>query len=719
MLRTMLLAAACVMLLQESAQAKIERALHQPACFKLEESAATRAIAGLPRCDTPMGRRLVAQNAQTDFERAAGNAESPKTATSGVAVDGAVLATDYFVPGAGAYPVILARTPYGRASLGNETAGEARKWLQDGYAFVAQDIRGTGNSTGTGAQLFESDGWGEKQDAVATVAWIRAQPWCNGEVGTIGFSAPGITSMLAASASPHVTAQVIENACTDFYSDFVYQGGVFRKSDVMSRPWDNSGTWRSNPSKNAYWNAYDGVSHAPDTTASGLFMTGWFDMFQKGAIDGFMARQHSGGTGAAGKQHLVIDPRTHAGGTGELTFPVSDLPGGRTAARRAYHNYYMKSTGAGLGYTVKYYTMGAAGEPGAPGNEWRTANDWPPFPATIRGYRLAANGKLTYGNGALPAGTLAYTFNPNNPVPTLGGANLALAAGPMDQRAIGNRSDILKFYTDPLPAPLEITGHVVLKLRVSSSAVDTDFTAKLADVYPDGREMLFLDGIQRVKYRNSFTTASLLPPGTAADLTIDLWHTSLIFNTGHRIGIHVSSSNYPRFEVNPNNGQDLPDPAKAAMVVASNTLHLGGTSLSVLELPVPSAFDQDGDGLDEGAEQAAGTDPGQADSDGDGTPDGADLFPLNPRGALDSDNDGIGDEWEVSYFWNLTAADATSDYDGNGETDLEAFLNGGNPLENMPVEVDHARVLAGLVLALIALGTVFLLRMRVTRPDAT
>ncbi|MBX7254996.1 MAG: CocE/NonD family hydrolase [Candidatus Hydrogenedentes bacterium] len=635
-----------------------------------------------------------------------------KTSVSGVDVDGAVLATDYYLPGAGTYPVILARTPYGKATLGNASSGEARKWLQDGYAFVAQDIRGTNGSTGTGAQLFESDGWGEKRDADATVQWILAQPWCNGKVGTVGFSAPGVTSMLAASACPDLSSQIIENACCDFYSDFVYQGGVFRKSDVMSLPWDNTGTWRSHPSKDTYWNAYDGVAHAPETTSSGFLLTGWFDMFQKGAIEGFMARQHSGAAGATGKQHLVIDPRTHAGGMGQLTFPSSDLPGGRTAARRTFQNYYMKNTGAGLGFTVKYYIMGASDEAGAPGNEWRTANDWPPFPTTARVYRLGTSERLASGEQTLPTGSYTFAFDPANPVPTLGGANLALPAGPMDQRAIGARNDILKFYTEPLAAPLEVTGHVLLRLQISSTAVDTDFTAKLVDVYPDGREMLFLDGIQRVKYRDSFETPSLLTPGTSDDLTIDLWYTSLVFNTGHRIGIHVSSSNFPRFEVNPNNGQDLPDPAKAPLVIANNTVYVGGAHLSALELPIPSSFDQDGDGLSESQENNLGTDPSRADTDADGTQDGSDTFPLNPRGASDSDSDGIGDEWEYRYFGNLSAVDGTSDYDGNGETDLAAFLTDKNPLENIPVAVDRHKVILSLVLLFASIGFGIILQLR-------
>src|SRR5690606_7268916 len=132
-----------------------------------------------------------------------------------------------------------------------------------------------------------------------------------------------------------------------------------------------------------------------------------------------------------------------------------------------------------------------------------------------------------------------------------GGQNLLIPAGSFDQRELAERDDVLTFMTAPLEAPVEITGQVLVKLFVSSDAKDTDFTAKLMDVYPDGRQMLMLDNIQRVKFRNGFEQAEYLEPGTVGELTIDLWHISLIVNKGHRVGVQISSSNYPRFEKNP------------------------------------------------------------------------------------------------------------------------------------------------------------------------
>jgi putative CocE/NonD family hydrolase len=178
-------------------------------------------------------------------------------------------------------------------------------------------------------------------------------------------------------------------------------------------------------------------------------------------------------------------------------------------------------------------------------------------------------------------------YDPNNPVPTHGGANLILPAGPFNQQELGLRDDVLTFTTPVLDAPIEITGRVTVRLYVSSDAPDTDFTAKLVDIYPDGREILMMDSIQRVKFRNGFREADPLPPGEVGLVEIDLWSISLIVNAGHRIGLHVSSSNYPRFEVNPNTGEDFPpEDETVVMPAAQNTVYMDANRPSALLLPI-------------------------------------------------------------------------------------------------------------------------------------
>ena len=199
-------------------------------------------------------------------------------------------------------------------------------------------------------------------------------------------------------------------------------------------------------------------------------------------------------------------------------------------------------------------------------------------------FYLAGPDRLARSIPAGDEGRAEFIYDPRDPCPTHGGANLALPSGPFDQRKVSSRNDVLRFTTEPLAAPLEITGRVKVRLFVSSDAPDTDFTAKLVDVYPDGREILLLDSIQRVKLRDSLETPELLPPGEVGELEIDLWSISIVFARGHRIGLQISGSNYPRFEKNPNTGADFP--SDDSLQTARNRVHFGPGNPSSLVLPV-------------------------------------------------------------------------------------------------------------------------------------
>ncbi|MCC6143240.1 MAG: CocE/NonD family hydrolase, partial [Candidatus Hydrogenedentes bacterium] len=339
-----------------------------------------------------------------------------------------------------------------------------------------------------------------------------------------------------------------------------------------------------------FWNAYNVERRAPDINAPAFFVGGWFDIFNQGTIDAFTSRENNGGPGAKGKNYLIMKWSTHGG---DVTTDYKHNPNRFSLniplLMAAFFAGNLQGNAGAMSILpkVQYYTMGADTE-GAPGNEWRSADAWPPFPTTETAYFLSAEGTL--GTSTPTEGAQAYTFDPANPVPTRGGANLILPAGPFDQReVIAGRDDILQFATAPLETPLEITGRVKVKLYISSDAPDTAFTAKLLDLYPpeDGRQIGILDSIRRVKTRLGFD--NIAPPLQGADdiveLEIDLQSISWIFDKGHRIGLHISSSNSPRFEVNPNTGADFPSP-EAPGVPARNTVHLGGKHPSALYLPV-------------------------------------------------------------------------------------------------------------------------------------
>lgn len=509
--------------------------------------------------------------------------------------DGTLLATDVFLPdGEGPWPVILVRSLYSRNQGMNG-------FIQDGYAAVVQDVRGFGASQGD-SHVFYCDGWRPGlTDGADTVTWILAQPWCNGKIGTSGGSALAMTQMMLAPATKGVSAQYVNKVPANFYFDVVYVGGVFRKN--LTEGWlaalaqvPTIDFYKNLPRYNEYWSYYNTVERAPDITAPALFVGGWYDIFAQGTLEGFMAREYRGGEGARGNNYLIMDWSTHGRDTTEdyqfkpdrHNMPTPNL-------RKRFFDCYLKDDASALegAPKVQYYVMGDDSDPEAPGNEWRTADAWPPYPSTEIPFYLHGDGGLSENPDAGDPAFLEFTFDPAHPVPTHGGANLLpnLVSGPYDQRGITkDRDDILRYASATLEAPLEIIGNVKVRLFVSSDAPDTDFTAKLLNIFPDGdaREILILDNIRRVKSRLGFDREA--PPlqghEDIVEIEINMWSTAWIFNRGHRIGLHISSSNSPRFEVNPNTGADHPVPGEE-MRIARNRVHHGAVYPSALLLPVP------------------------------------------------------------------------------------------------------------------------------------
>jgi hypothetical protein len=225
--------------------------------------------------------------------------------------------------------------------------------------------------------------------------------------------------------------------------------------------------------------------------------------------------------------------------------------------------------------------MGDVDDTNAPGNKWRSANDWPLYHNDANWY-LRENGVLstTY---PLNYESLNYAYNPNDPVPTVGGQNLNIPPGPYDQTSIENRDDVLVFTSDILSEPYEATGPIKASLYVSSDCPDTDFTVKLTDVYPDGRSMLITDGILRMRNRNGSDHWEFMEPGEIYKVEVDLWSTSYIWNIGHKIRVAISSSNYPRFLNNPNT--DDPVAKNTTYNIAQNTIYLDSDHPSCIILP--------------------------------------------------------------------------------------------------------------------------------------
>jgi predicted acyl esterase len=507
--------------------------------------------------------------------------------------DGVRLATDvYLPPGDGPWPVVLTRTPYGRgqAGLGGLVATSM------GYAGVSQDMRGRFDSEGENLP-FIGCGWVDHQDGADTLAWILKQPWCNGKIGTIGASAGGITQNLMAGAAPKgLAAQYLIVAAANLYADAAYVGGALRKEQVENWTREHKfdpkamDVWRGHPALDAYWERFDSTRKFAVMTAPAVHVGGWFDIFCQGTIDAFVGRQHAGAAGARGRQKLIMGPWTHGGmdrtTQGELAFPRSKPPWRYDPVR--WFDCLLKGEANGVleEPAVAYFAMGDVEDPEAPGNVWRYVDDWP-VPCTETAYGFRKGGGLAAGAPSDADAVEEYTADPADPCPTLGGGNLTIPAGPMNQNRIEGRLDVLKFTTEPLAEPLEVTGRVLAKVWVSSSAADTDLSVRLCDVYPDGRSFLMAEGMRRLRYRDSFAEPKPLEPGKACEVTVDCWSTSIVFNRGHRVRVTVTSSNYPRFDVNPGTGEPWAEGCRA--VKQTNRIFCEAKRPSRILLPVVAA----------------------------------------------------------------------------------------------------------------------------------
>jgi predicted acyl esterase len=495
--------------------------------------------------------------------------------------DGVKLATNIFLPeGPGPFPVLLERTPYGKDVVGANNT----EYTHRGYAFVVQDCRGSGKSEGQ-YRPFLDDG----VDGYDTVEWVAKQPWCNGKVGMFGASAMGIASNLAAIMHPpHLAAMFVMVARSSIYNQSSFMGGVFRKE--LNEPWLKRQKAEWVIAETLKHNVYDGAfdsnempKHWSEIQVPVYNWGGWYDIFLQGNVDNFVGLQSEGGGLAAGNQKLIMGPWGH-GKLEEVKYPANATVNPTDEALR-WFDYWLKGKDNGVGDEppVKYYVMGDVNDPKAPGNEWRTAAAWP-VPARATSYFLAPDGSLTEKLPSAEESKDTYKYDPKNPVKTIGGGNLFDKKGPMDQRATGDRKDILKFVTAPLESPVEVTGRVSVELWAESDAPDTDWMAKLVDVYPDGTERLVLDSAMRARFRGGFDHEVFMKPGEVYRFKLDLWSTSIIFNKGHRIAIHVTSSNDPRFDPNPNTGK--PVRADNETRVATNSIHHDRNHPSRALLPV-------------------------------------------------------------------------------------------------------------------------------------
>jgi predicted acyl esterase len=518
--------------------------------------------------------------------------------------DGVRLATDiYFAPGSfGApRPVILVRTPYGKSGWADDLYSPI--YLLQDYHLIVQDLRGTHDSEGGENYLLFINSY---KDGVDTIYWILNQSWSNGKIASAGVSALCLNQYYYAGMGPDgLLAQQLWFGTPEMFDHAIFQGS-YHKSSVET--WIKStspSNWeyqvdtlftKTIPKNEILYNStslsYPLGPHYSKVSVYGIHVGGWYDHFLQGTIDGYIGYDDLGTLRAQGHQKLVMGPWTHGsvygGQQGELIYPENSngfdllLDWDMEVFDAAFFNTPADWTGG----RVAYYLMGDVDVDSSNWNYWRYAYDWPLEYINDKWYFNSIGGLSNNSAGSVNR-SYSFLYDPRNPVPNLGGQNQPFdLAGPMDQSSIENRSDVLIFETPILTEDVETVGRIWGNLVVTSNCTDTDFTIKLTDVYPDGRSMLVTDGSLTARYRYNYTTEVFMSgnPNDTYNLLIDCWSTAYTFAAGHRIRVAISSSNYPRFAINPNTGAPLARDYLNAYI-ANNTLFVGPSYNSCIILP--------------------------------------------------------------------------------------------------------------------------------------
>lgn len=555
--------------------------------------------------------------------------------------DGVQLATDLYRAAEGEpAPVIVLRLPYDKES---RISPEIIDLVKAGYTVAMQDTRGRFASEGDFNANYQ-----EINDGADCYAWVAAQPWCNGNIGTLGTSYLGQVQWLAAPQMPvAVKAMAVLLAPVDHYSDIAYRGGVLNLGSMLfwasmmaigeqgrriaqgkATPQDVQRQamalgdladlyeklplngmehlqgvsphyfhWVNHPSYDEWWQGID-ARNFEQIDKPVLHIGGWYDIFLNGTLQTYVGMRNRAKSDEARKrQKLVVGPWAHGTNWGssyhelEMGMHASGMAAQLFPLQMRWMDRWVKGIENGIENEkpVRIFVMGI--------NQWRDEDDWPLPDTQYKPFYLHSNGHANslQGDGTIsteaPAeeSTDQFVYDPHNPVPSIGGANLtpfANSVGPRDQRAAEERADVLVYSTPVLEKNVEVTGAVQALIYVASSALDTDITCKLVDVHPDGRAMLLTDGILRLRYRDSSSAPKLMQPGEVVEARIDLWSTSNVFLAGHRIRIEVSSSCFPKFARNSNTGGDVQSEPAEVYQSATNQIYHSADCPSHILLPI-------------------------------------------------------------------------------------------------------------------------------------
>jgi uncharacterized protein len=546
--------------------------------------------------------------------------------------DGVVLYADVYRPAEeGRHPVLVSRTPYSTERF--PTAYDAAVYLsRRGYVYVFQDVRGRHESDGRWEPFYD-----DEKDGYDTIEWAAKQPWSSGKVAMQGGSYLGQNQWRAAQAAPPGLVTIFPAvASTSIYHDWITLNGAWRlsfnfgwgpvrqESRIMQNPGPHTieglraihydevqrhlplntmqqlvgrsarfyEDWLANPDYNDYWKPLNVEERFERIAIPVHTFGGWFDIFSQGTLRGYVGMSQKGATEKARRgSNIVIGAWGHGSTqkTGDIDFGAGAHVD-QQALEVRWYDYWLKGIENGLESEppVKLFVMGR--------NQWVFENEYPlartdyrPMYFTSGGAANTQNGdgRLTWEKPSRPSSPDRFRYDPNDPVPSVGGNNCCgtpTPAGPRDQRPIEGRADVLIYTSDVLQEEIEVTGPVKVVLYASSDAVDTDFVAKLVDVHPDGTSYNMAEGVVRARYRESLTTPTPLKPGQTYRFDIDLVGTSIAFLRGHRIRVHVTSSHFPQFDRNPNTGAKFGTTRE--LRVAQQTIYHDAERPSHIVMPV-------------------------------------------------------------------------------------------------------------------------------------
>ncbi|MCB1111533.1 MAG: CocE/NonD family hydrolase [Chlamydiales bacterium] len=534
--------------------------------------------------------------------------------------DGVMLVCDIYRPtDSGPFPVILMRTPYEKGNDDYSFPLIAKIFCSQGYVFISQDVRGKYGSEGEFSPFVN-----ETKDGTDTIAWIMKQDWCDGNVGMWGFSYLGTCCWVVAPESPPGLKALVTIFCSqNAYTTWIDKGVPYLKDILfwLSKHHGRRGrevtheeidkiilqlpvlefdkrlkdgidtfkTWMAHLHTDDYWGSFSVSGRRSEISVPALFIGGWYDRFLRDTIRDYNKTIRANPRSLTTKSRLIIGWWSH-----DPTIEPPDVHFSKEG--RFYHqfepmvkwfNCWLKGEEFAFDpdNPVAYYMMGK--------NEWRNAASWPPPGVSNVKFYLDSKGHANSGEGdgtlstsiSVKEVTDSYVYDPLDPVPSIGNNMLYPndTEGPRDQKLILERHDVLVYTTKPMEGDYEIAGPVSAVIYVQSSAVDTDFCARLCDLHPNGKSYFLINGFQRMRFLDSVKITHGVEKDKIYRVELDMGHIAHCFLRGHRIQLQITSSDFPNHERNLNTGGS--NEGDAEETTAVQTIHHGRTYDSHLLLP--------------------------------------------------------------------------------------------------------------------------------------